>query len=104
MEAWRVAMNNLTGFYLAGHSYGGYLCGNYAVKFHQHIKKLILISPVGIRVPDKDQSGYEEFAEKCKKYELQGGKPPPIYYNVVMKTLWKKEMSPFGFIKFMGMR
>ena len=34
MEAWRVAMNNLSGFYLAGHSFGGYLCGNYAVKYN----------------------------------------------------------------------
>ena len=66
MEAWRMAMNNLSGFYLAGHSFGGYLCGNYAVKYNQHIKKLILVSPVGFRVPDKDQSGYQEFADKCK--------------------------------------
>ena len=37
-ENWRVAMGNLTGFYLAAHSFGGYVMGNYAVKYHQHIK------------------------------------------------------------------
>ena len=34
MEAWRKAMDNLTNFYLTGHSFGGYLVGNYALKYH----------------------------------------------------------------------
>lgn len=33
-EAWRVAMNNLTNFYLVGHSFGGYIVGNYILKNH----------------------------------------------------------------------
>ena len=53
VEAWRVAMNNLSGFYMAGHSFGGYVVGNYALKYHMHIKKLIMISPVGLRMPPK---------------------------------------------------
>lgn len=32
-EKWRVAMGNLTGFVLAGHSFGGYLCGHYASRY-----------------------------------------------------------------------
>ena len=32
-EKWRVAMNNMTGFVLVGHSYGGYIAGTYAVKY-----------------------------------------------------------------------
>ena len=36
-ENWRVSMD-ITGFYLAAHSFGGYVMGNYAVKYHQHIK------------------------------------------------------------------
>jgi pimeloyl-ACP methyl ester carboxylesterase len=32
LEKWRIAMN-LTDFYLAGHSWGGYMVGNYAVKY-----------------------------------------------------------------------
>ena len=46
IEAWRAEMN-LTGFYLAAHSFGGYICGHYALKHHQHIKKLLLLSPIG---------------------------------------------------------
>jgi pimeloyl-ACP methyl ester carboxylesterase len=34
LELWRVAMDNLTDFILAGHSFGGYICGHYAVKYH----------------------------------------------------------------------
>jgi len=33
LEKWRVAMDNLTGFFLAGHSFGGYLVGNYVAQY-----------------------------------------------------------------------
>ena len=33
LEDWRVAMGNLRGFYLAGHSFGGYVAGIYAHKY-----------------------------------------------------------------------
>ena len=34
LEKWRIAMGELTDFILAGHSFGGYICGHYAVKYH----------------------------------------------------------------------
>ena len=49
LENWRVSMDNLTDFYFACHSFGGYLGGIYAARHHQHIKKLILLSPIGVR-------------------------------------------------------
>lgn len=64
-------MNNLTGFYAAAHSFGGYIMGNYAVKYHQHIKKVVLLSPIGIRVPEVKLSGYDEFVRKAE--EVQSG-------------------------------
>ena len=30
IEKWRIAMDNLTDFYLAGHSFGGFMVGHYA--------------------------------------------------------------------------
>lgn len=33
MEKWRIAMGELTGFVMVGHSYGGYISGTYASKF-----------------------------------------------------------------------
>ena len=60
-ESWRVSMGKnfhgdgteeeFTDFYVGAHSFGGYTTGWYSVKYPQHIKKLILISPVGIRIP-----------------------------------------------------
>jgi len=41
----------LKNFYLAGHNFGGFIAGHWALKCHQEakIKKLLLISPIGIR-------------------------------------------------------
>jgi len=48
IEEWRENLK-LTDFYLAAHSYGGYLCGLYAAWKPQHIKKLLLLSPLGVK-------------------------------------------------------
>ena len=50
IEKWRLKME-ITDFYLTAHSYGGYICGHYAVKYHQHVKKLLLLSPIGTKEP-----------------------------------------------------
>jgi cardiolipin-specific phospholipase len=53
LEKWRVAMGNIKGFVLAGHSFGGYICALYACKYPQYIKKLLLLSPAGVPIePD----------------------------------------------------
>jgi len=47
-------MDNLIDFILAGHSFGGYICGHYAIKYPQHIKKLLMLSPAGVvKRPDE---------------------------------------------------
>lgn len=46
----------LTQFVLLGHSFSGYIAGNYALAYPQHVKKLILISPIGMRVQPKDEA------------------------------------------------
>ncbi len=33
IEQWRIKMGDLKGFYLAGHSFGGYICGHYAYRY-----------------------------------------------------------------------
>jgi len=48
LEDWRKEMD-ITDFFLAAHSYGGYLASLYTLKYSQHIKKLFLISPVGFQ-------------------------------------------------------
>lgn len=52
IESWRVA-RDITDFFLCGHSLGGYLSAIYATKFPQHVKKLLMLSPIGfIEQPD----------------------------------------------------
>jgi len=48
LEKWREKMG-ITQFILAGHSFGGYVSGVYASFYPQHIKKLLLLSPIGVR-------------------------------------------------------
>ena len=50
LEKWRKAMR-LTDFYLLGHSYGGYMAGSYVAKYPERVKKLMLMSPVGLGQP-----------------------------------------------------
>ena len=47
-------MGDLTDFYLSGHSFGGYLMGTYAATNPQHVKKLFLLSPLGIKYPPEN--------------------------------------------------
>ena len=44
-----------TDFYLMGHSFGGYMSGNYAVRYPQHLKKLVLLSPIGVKVKEEGE-------------------------------------------------
>jgi len=48
-ERWRKAMGGITQFYLTGHSFGGYLCGLYTSRYPQHVKQLVMISPIGVK-------------------------------------------------------
>ena len=47
LENFRIAVGVQT-FYMAGHSFGGYLAGLYAYYYPHSVKKLYLISPSGV--------------------------------------------------------
>lgn len=38
---------------ICGHSFGGYLACNYAIKFPEYINKCFLVSPIGIKETHK---------------------------------------------------
>ena len=81
MEEWRQKMD-LTGFYLAAHSFGGYLMGTYASLYPQHIRKLILLSPLGIKQRP------ENFTHKNMHYPEGFG--PPNWAKGISQALWGK--------------
>ena len=61
-------MGNLTNFYLVGHSFGGYLSGLYASMYHQHIRKLLCISPIGF---DIEPENADPFAIACCRQQIR---------------------------------
>ena len=106
IETWRTKMD-LTDFYLTAHSYGGYMCGHYAVKYHQHVKKLLLLSPIGSKAPRPDQllPGYDankDWAERQKKMAANappGRRGPPAFIRPLIKYTWNNKISPFSFAR-----
>lgn len=77
LEKWRVAMGDLKEFFLAGHSFGGYICGNYAVKYPQHLKKLLMLSPVGMPFrPENTETISEGVKPKTKG-------PPKMFRSMI---------------------
>lgn len=94
----------LTNFYLSGHSFGGFVVGNYALKHHQHIKKLLLMSPIGVLYDEVRENMTEE--EKMKDWERRwkGRKGPPAWARSIAKWGWGKKISPFSLARFVGRR
>ena len=82
LETWRKIMK-LDKFVLAGHSFGGYVVGNYALKYHKHIVKLQLISPIGVRVQPSDESWEDRLASRS-----QNGNGPPKWVRPMVKYVW----------------
>jgi len=92
LEAWRVR-KNITQFNLCGHSLGGYLSVCYAEKYPQHVKRLILSSPVGIPDPEY-QPDIEEFV-----------KTQPLARRLMFQTvknLWENGTTPGGVVRRFG--
>ncbi|KAJ3369883.1 Alpha/beta hydrolase domain-containing protein 4 [Allomyces arbusculus] len=48
LDAWRTVMN-LDKITLVGHSMGGFVAGSYLLRYPSHLRKLVLLSPIGLR-------------------------------------------------------
>jgi len=94
IENWRIKIGELTNFYLAGHSFGGYICGHYAYRYPQHLKKVLMLSPAGIveMPPDFDIS----------KMKFKNGKKPSKMVKAIGESVWEKKWSPFGVMRKSG--
>ena len=74
---------------MAAHSFGGFVIGNYALKYTRHIKRLLLISPIGIRPVEPGEPPLHPY----KRFE--GRKNGPLKGSAFLgRWLWDKKMSP----------
>mmetsp|Transcript_24995 Transcript_24995/g.48827 ORF Transcript_24995/g.48827 Transcript_24995/m.48827 type:complete len:414 (+) Transcript_24995:75-1316(+) len=64
LEKWRKRMR-IEKMILVGHSLGGYLCANYAIRHPDHVLRLLLVSPEGLGVrPEEKKSSWQLRAAK----------------------------------------
>lgn len=116
LEEWRIK-RKLDRFTLMGHSLGGYLAAQYALKYPGHINKLILASPVGIPedpyaeaadLPDlpaqtneaSSTDGSSVNSEKRKS--TQPGEKKQRPYPWWLTRLWDANVSPFSLVRWAG--
>jgi len=89
-----------TNFILAGHSFGGYLIGFYSLKYFKHIKKILFLSPIGLRPKEREE-------EECSDYELElkfkSMQDHPSWFIELARYTWKNQISPFGVNRFLGL-
>lgn len=93
----------LKDFYLIGHSFGGYVCGNYALKHHDKIKKLILLSPLGLKLTDVaiDESG-ETISKNPDSSNPTAFDEFPVVVQKGLNFIWERKISPFECCRFLG--
>lgn len=127
LEEWRVK-RNIERFTLLGHSLGGYIAVNYALKYPGRINKLILASPVG--VPEDPYAMASELPQKQDQAAIAAssaavppGDAPKGDNNILLKGppadassdrhprrtvpkwfayLWEANISPFSLIRWTG--
>jgi pimeloyl-ACP methyl ester carboxylesterase len=95
-EAWRRSLE-LKEFYLVAHSMGAYFSSNYALKYPQYVRRLILLSPVGLRVPLPDESW-----NRGTNTPVRNGAGPPDF-NILTGASYKMlKLTPSNIGRFCG--
>jgi cardiolipin-specific phospholipase len=94
IEKWRIAFGDLKGFFLAGHSFGGYISGHYACKYPQNLKKVLMLSPAGVVKRPEDF----DFANM----KFKNGRSPPSWVKSLATSAWENQWSPFGVMRKSG--
>lgn len=95
VENWRIKIGDITQFVLIGHSFGGYICGMYASKYFFHVKKLILLSPLGVS-REPDVFDHDEFIKV-----ICSGQQNKVMFTI-SKTIYLKRYSPFAVMRTLG--
>jgi len=89
IDKWREAVG-LNTFSLAGHSFGGYISGQYTRRHQDRVNKLTLLSPAGFTKYAEDPT-VEEVHQKL-------GFLKKMFFGVFMKA-WERKITPGKFLK-----
>lgn len=87
LESWRKSQQ-LDRFILVGHSLGGYLATRYALRYPEHVQKLILVSPAG--VTDRPDDWEHKMSERS----------PRLVRTI--RYLWGLNVTPMMLIRAVG--
>ncbi|KAJ2746156.1 hypothetical protein GGI20_001579 [Coemansia sp. BCRC 34301] len=120
LEAWRQRMG-IDRMVLCGHSFGGYMVGAYALKYPQHVEKLVLLSPIGVPEAPHDLEnmiwqGYEPVHRKLHpkegEYRMKSNNEAPVYDGkpswqrlALFRTsvyMWDRNYSPQWVVRLCG--
>ncbi|KAK9474877.1 Alpha/Beta hydrolase protein [Dipodascopsis tothii] len=116
LEEWRVK-RNIDQFTLMAHSMGGYLGVAYARKYPERLKKLILVSPVGVPEdpwgsgsaaitphdpPTALQQEFTASQESTTQHAARPQPPPKRPLPAWFVFLWERHVSPFSVIRLAG--
>ena len=87
---------------------GGYLSARYAIKHPTHVKDLILISPVGLRIPqDSMQSQLNPLISsdlKSSSPSTSSSSAPLPWYLQTMMIAWNLNITPQSYVRLLGPR
>jgi cardiolipin-specific phospholipase len=89
IEKWREALG-IEQFCLAGHSFGGYMSVQYSLQYQNRVKKLFLLSPVGVTKTTSTQTP-EEIARNMPWGRRQ-------LYKLVL-SFWENRTTPGEYYK-----
>ncbi|TNV78462.1 hypothetical protein FGO68_gene8361 [Halteria grandinella] len=99
LERWRQNVypgQDFKDFVLIGHSFGGYVSGLYTIQHPQNVRKLIMLSPLGIsRIPE----GFNLDHEIDK---LPESMRPPKFLIKFISMIWSSMSSPYELMRKTG--
>jgi cardiolipin-specific phospholipase len=107
LELWRqkIGENLSKPFILVGHSLGGYLSTVYASKYPENVRKLVLLSPVGIpRAPEQrlDQPVSHDSQDDESTRRIQEYRRKYRHLRRLFTWFWTRDITPHAVLRVSG--